>query len=128
MGHSIGGVAACYLAKNRYVDLLISDRNFCDIIRLANNIYCGQLLSSLLSLLLIGKTDNINNFFNKMKNDKINGSKNENKNAINKIIIYSPTDMLILNDSTLKSGVSRYIIKNYIIYKNNKNNAVIRNK
>ncbi len=128
MGHSIGGVAACYLAKNRYVDLLISDRNFCDIIRLANNIYCGQLLSSLLTFFFIGKTDNINNFFNKMKNDKINGSKNENKNAINKIIIYSPTDMLILNDSTLKSGVSRYIIKNYIIYKNNENNAVIKNK
>jgi hypothetical protein len=125
MGHSIGGVAACYLAKNRHVDLLISDRNFCDIKRLTNNFYCGQLLSTLISFLFIGKTDNIYNFITYTNNK--NDLKNENKNVINKIIIYSPSDMLILNDSTVKSGVSRYIIKNYIIYKN-ENNQVIKNK
>ena len=133
MGHSIGGLAACYLAKHRHVDLLISDRNFCDMTRLVNNLYCGQVLSTLIKYLFIGKTDNINNFlnFSNIENDntinngvmKINGDKNN----INRIIIYSPIDMLILNDSTVKSGVSRYIIKKYIIYKN-ENNQIIKNK
>ena len=51
MGHSIGGLAACYLAKHRHVDLLISDRNFCDMTRLVNNLYCGQVLSTLIKYL-----------------------------------------------------------------------------
>ena len=136
MGHSIGGVAACYLAKNRHVDLLISDRNFCDMPRLANNFYCGKCLSTLIKLLFIGKTDNIYNFCsynnestNKNGIDKLNFDKEEgglHNNKINRIIVYSPVDMLILNDSTVKSGVARYIIKNYIIYKNKENNKVIK--
>ena len=136
MGHSIGGVAACYLAKNRYVDLLISDRNFCDMPRLANNFFCGKCLSSLIKFLLIGKTDNIYNFcsFNN-ENQNNNGIVNLNldkdeglnhKTKVNRIIVYSPVDMLILNDSTVKSGVARYIIKNYIIFKNKENNKVIK--
>ena len=136
MGHSIGGVAACYLAKNRHVDLLISDRNFCDMPRLANNFYCGKCLSALIRLLFIGKTDNIKNFcsfnnesLNTNGIDKLNFDGDEeklHKNNINRIIVYSPVDTLILNDSTVKSGVARYIIKNYIIYKNNENNTIIR--
>ena len=135
MGHSIGGIAACYLARNRHVDLLISDRNFCDMTRLVNNFYCGKLLSTLIKYLFIGNTDNINNFFNSnignIQNNGVAKIKNINKednNNFNKIIIYSPLDFLILNDSTVKSGVSRYIIKNYIIYRNNQNNQVIKDK
>ena len=41
-----------------------------------------------------------------------------------KIIIYSPNDFLIINDSSVKSGIARYIIKKYIIYKNNENNQI----
>ena len=135
MGHSIGGVAACYLAKNRRVDLLISDRNFCDISRLANNFYCGKLLSTLIKILFIGNTDNINNFFNSNIGNGNNGvmkiknfDNKEEKSTINKIIIYSPLDVLILNDSTVKSGISRYIIKNYVIYINNENMQTIKDK
>ena len=133
MGHSIGGVAACYLANNRHVDLLISDRNFCDMTRLVNNLYCGKFLSCLIKYLFIGKTDNIINFIKfsnieDMKKDGVIKINNENKNNFNRIIIYSPIDMLILNDSTVKSGVSRYIIKKYIIYKNKENNQIIKNK
>ena len=135
MGHSIGGIAACYLAKNRPVDLLISDRNFCDMTRLVNNFYCGKLLSTLIKLLFIGNTDNINNFFNSnvdnIKNNgisKLKNINNEDKLKINKIIIYSPLDFLIANDSTVKSGVSRYITKNYIIYRNNVNNQIVKDK
>ena len=138
MGHSIGGVAACYLAKNRHVDLLISDRNFCDMPRLANNLYCGKCLSTLIKLLFIGKTDSIYNFCS-FNNENINKNDIANltfdkdegklyKNKINRIIVYSPVDTLILNDSTVKSGVARYIIKNYIIYKNKENNKVIKDQ
>ena len=116
MGHSIGGVPACHLIKHRHIDLLISDRNFCDMTRLVKNFYCGQILSILIKYLFIGKTDNIDNIINNsnMKNTKI--------------IIYSPNDFLIINDSSVKSGIARYIIKKYIIYKNNENNQIIKNK
>ena len=116
MGHSIGGVAAFYLAKNRHVDLLISDRNFCDLPRIVRNWYCGSILNFLVKSLFIGNTDNINNFFN------------SNLTETYKIIIYSPLDALILNDATAKSGISRYILKNYIIYKNRVNSSIIKNK
>ena len=132
MGHSIGGVAACYLAKNREVDLLISDRNFCDITRLVNNLYSGKYLSKIIKFLFLGKTDNIQNFCSFSGNETIIGNNSINLDnklkALNRIIIYAPNDMLILNDSTLKSGVARYIIKNYIIYKNGVNNQIIKGK
>ena len=112
MGHSIGGVPAFYLAKNRNIDLIISDRNFCDLPRLVNNFLCGGILSFLLKCLFIGKTNNLENF------DDINL-----KNTY-KIIFFSPKDALILNDASVKSGISRYIIKNFIIYRNNENRII----
>ena len=130
MGHSIGGVAACYLAKKRHVDLLISDRNFCDMKRLVNNFYCGQLLSFLIKYLFIGKTDNISNFINYGSiGNKNNGimninSFNDDRQKVNRIILYSPIDMLILNDATVKSGVARYFIKTYVFYKDSTNHIV----
>ena len=143
MGHSIGGVAACYLAKKRKIDLLISDRNFCDINHLIRNFYFGKILSFLVSFLLIKGNENISNFMSYLDNNNINDfdennliinsnniKKNEN-NKINRIIIYSPIDTLILNDATVKSGVSRYVIKNYIklITNDDKGNInIIKNK
>ena len=132
MGHSIGGVAACYLAKNRHVDLLISDRNFCDIPRLVNNFLCGNILSTIVKFLCLGKTDNIQNFCgflgNRTKTENSIIKLDDNLKPLNRIIIYAPDDLLIQNDSTLKSGVARYIIKNYIMYKNSVNNQIIKSK
>lgn len=115
MGHSIGGVPAFYLAKNRHIDLIISDRNFCDLPRLVNNLLCGRILSFLIKCLFIGKTNNLENFGNNDLNNTY------------KIIFFSPVDTLILNDASVKSGISRYIIKNYVIYKNNEN-IIIKDK
>ena len=117
MGHSIGGVPAIYLARNRKVDLLISDRNFCQIDRIIYNFTGGIVLNILYKLFVIGDTDNIPNLINS----------NINKD-IYKIIIFSPLDNLILNDASCKSGLTRYIIKNYITYKNPENNQIISNK
>ena len=118
MGHSIGGIAMSYIAKNREVDMIISDRNFCDIPKIVLNFHCGTVLNFLLKLLLIGNTNIIDNI---MEENLEEGLKNKNINNINKIIIYSPLDNLILNDATVKSGIARYFIKNYIFYKNNFN-------
>ena len=143
MGHSIGGVAACYLAKKRKIDLLISDRNFCDLNHLARNFYFGKLLSFFVSFLLIKGTENISNFMSYLDNkidefdenglfeDDSNNIKKNEKNKLNRIIMYSPIDTLILNDATVKSGVSRYVIKNYIkliIHDDNDNIKTIQNK
>ena len=124
MGHSIGGIAMSYIAKNREVDMIISDRNFCDIPKIVLNFHCGTVLNFLLKLLLIGNTNIIDNI---MEENLEEGLKNKNINNINKIIIYSPSDNLILNDATVKSGIARYFIKNYIFYKNN-NNLIIKSK
>jgi hypothetical protein len=124
MGHSIGGIAMSHIAKNRDVDMLISDRNFCDIPKIVLNLHCGTVLNFLLKFLLIGKTNIIDNI---MEQNIEQGLKNKNINNINKIIIYSPSDNLILNDATVKSGIARYFIKNYIFYKNN-NNLIIKSK
>ena len=120
MGHSIGGVAMSYISKNRKVDMVISDRNFCDIPRIAKNLHCGSILNFLVKTLLIGKTNIIEDI---MDENNIN-----NSDKINRIVIYSPTDSLILNDCTVKSGISRYIIKKYIIYRNLENNSTIKSK
>ena len=124
MGHSMGGIATSHVAKNREIDLIISDRNFCDIPRIALNLHCGNVFNFLLKSLFIGKTNVIENIM-----DENNQKTLENKNVsnINKIIIYSPNDDIIVNDCTVKSGLSRYLIKNYIFYKNDKN-LIIKSK
>ena len=124
MGHSMGGIATSHVAKNREIDLIISDRNFCDIPRIALNLHCGNVFNFLLKSLFIGKTNVIENIM-----DENNQKTLENKNVsnINKIIIYSPNDAIIVNDCTAKSGLSRYLIKNYIFYKNDKN-LIIKSK
>ena len=122
MGHSIGGVALSFLEKNRKVDLAISDRNFCDIPHIAKNLHCGNVLSFLLKFLLIGKTYIVDDFMSENYYNENDG------NLINRIVIYSPNDTLILNDCTMKSGIARYVIKNYIMLKDIEKNITVKSK
>jgi hypothetical protein len=124
MGHSIGGVPTSYIAKNRNVDMSILDRSFCDLPRITLNFHCGNILSFLLKFFLIGNTNIIENIMEEQKKNNLN---DQNMNNINKIIVYSPYDHLVANDGTVKSGISRYFIKNYISYKNPEN-IVIKSK
>ena len=110
MGHSIGGLATSHIARNREVDLVISDRNFCDLPKIAKNFHCGNVLSFLLKCLLIGNSNVIDNL--------MDGTEENVLDKINKIIIYSPSDALIVNDAAAKSGIARYVIKKYIFYQN----------
>ena len=121
MGHSIGGVAISHIIKNRKVDLAISDRNFCDLPRIVKNFHCGNVLSFLTKCLLIGNSYIVEDFLSENINYNV-------INEINRLVVYSPSDNLLQNDSSMKSGISRAIIKNYIIYKSPENNAVNKSK
>ena len=46
-GYSIGGVAATHLAVNRKIDVLISDRNFASISKIAYCFPFGKILKFL---------------------------------------------------------------------------------
>ena len=124
MGHSIGGIPTSYIAKNRDVDMIILDRNFCDIPRIALNFHCGNVLNIMLKLFLIGNTNIIEDI---MEEEQLKNFNDKNINKVNKIIVYSSIDHLIVNDCTVKSGISRYFIKNFIFYKNTEN-IIIKSK
>ena len=123
-GYSIGGISATYLAKNRNIDLLISDRNFSSISRISESYLFGTFIKYLCKFILLDKVNNEQNYlFTK------------NKNCC-KIILCDPSDEVVVNNGSVKSSISKYIIKNYIqnsrnenilefIFKNEDNNKFI---
>ena len=101
-GYSIGGCSATFLANKRKLDVLICDRNFTNISEIAKNIpYIGRILYYLANFLNFKYDYNINDFIN---------TKNKH---ICKIVLCDPNDDIIPNCSSLKSGISKYIIKKY---------------
>ncbi len=113
-----------YIAKKRDIDMIISDRNFCDFPRVPLNFHCGGILYFLIKLFFIGNTNVVENIMEENQKKNLN---DKNINNINKIIIYSHEDDLVVNDCSVKSGISRYLIKNYIFYKNS-HNIIIKSK
>ena len=98
-GYSIGGVSAFYLAANRNIDLIISDRNLSSFSEAAYGLKNGIPLWILYNFFLIRSDKAINNYVH---------------SKCSKIIICSPVDELIMCNATLKSGISQYVIQNYI--------------
>lgn len=98
-GYSIGGVSAFYLAENRKIDLIISDRNLSSFSEAAYGLKNGVVLWIIYNFFLIRSDKIINNCINA---------------KCNKIIICSPVDELIMCNATMKTGISQYIIQNYI--------------
>jgi hypothetical protein len=94
------------LSKNRKLDVLIADRNFMNINEIANNISIfGGILSFLAKMLFFKYDYNVEEFIQ---------SKNKN---ICKVVLCDPEDDIIPNSSSLKSGISKYIIRKYCIDK-----------
>ena len=110
-GYSIGGISATYLAKNRNIDLLISDRNFSSVSRIAESYPFGRIIKFLCKFILLDKVYNEQNYL---------FTKNIN---CCKIILCDPSDEVVDNNGSVKSSISKYIIKNYI--KNNKNENIL---
>jgi hypothetical protein len=105
-GYSVGGGSATFLSKNRKLDVLIADRNFMNINEIANNISIfGGILSFLAKMLFFKYDYNVEEFIQ---------SKNKN---ICKVVLCDPEDDIIPNSSSLKSGISKYIIRKYCIDK-----------
>ena len=98
-GYSIGGVAAIHLASVRKVDLLISDRNFASISDAAYGLKYGVVLYLLFKMICVRSDRTMKEFF---------------KAKCPKIVLCSPSDNLIMSNATIKTGISRYIMKNCI--------------
>ena len=101
-GYSVGGGSAIYIADKRNLDALICDRNFSSVGDIVKDLpYIGGVLYYLLKILNFKYDYNVNEFMN---------SKNKN---VCKIILCDPEDEIIPNCASLKSGISKYIIKTY---------------
>ena len=101
-GYSVGGGSAVSLANKRKLDVLICDRNFSNVSEIVKDIpYIGIFLYYLIKFLNFKYDYNINEFMNP-----------ENK-KICKIVLCDPNDEIIPNNASLKSGISKYIIKKY---------------
>lgn len=110
-GYSIGGVSATYLAKNRNIDLLISDRNFSSVSRIAETYPFGSIIKYLCKFFLLDKFNN-----------EINYLYTKNMKCC-KIILCDPCDEVVENNGSVKSSISKYIIRNCI--QNNKNENIL---
>ena len=101
-GFSVGGVAATFLAQQKNIDVCISDRNFSSIADFAKNIpFLGNLLFYLCKSFMYKYDYTVEDYIN-----------TKNKNC-NKIILCDPLDKIIPNNAQIKSGISRFIIKQF---------------
>lgn len=113
-GYSIGGIAATHLARHRHVDLLVSDRNFSNIEYIAKSYQTfGCLAFIIYKLLCMNSTYTIENYMNVL-----------NKKCY-KILLCDPDDSIINNNGSVKSGISRYIIKNHLMGNEKKINNIL---
>ena len=101
-GYSIGGISATYLAKNRNIDLLISDRNFSSVRGIAESYPFGGIMKYCCKFFLLDRINNEQNYL-LTKNIKCC-----------KIILCDPCDEVVDNNGSVKSSISKYIIKNCI--------------
>ena len=100
-GYSIGGIPSMFLASKRKLDILISDRNFADINQIPKTFYCGSCLTKCYNLLCMGNSYTVNNYLNCY-----------NKNCY-KIILCDPNDLIVRNNASIKSEISKFILRNY---------------
>ena len=112
-GYSIGGIPSTYLASKRKLDILISDRNFADVKQIPKTFYCGSFLSKCYNLLCMGNSYTVGNYLNCY-----------NKNCF-KIILCDPNDSIVRNNASIKSEISKYILRNYSEENKNLNNKNI---
>ena len=101
-GYSIGGISATYLAKNRNIDLLISDRNFSSVSGIAESYPFGEIMKYCCKFFLLDRVSNEQNYLF-TKNIKCC-----------KIILCDPCDEVVVNNGSVKSSISKYIINNCI--------------
>lgn len=108
-GYSIGGISATYLARNRNIDLLVSDRNFSTVSRIVESYPLGTFIKYLYKFVLLDRFYNEENYL-------------FTKNAkCCKIILCDPLDEVVDNNGSVKSSISKYIIRNCIVNQKKEN-------
>ena len=109
-GISVGGIPACYLAYSKSdICLLISDRNFGQIDFIAKDYLMGNFLFYFFKIICFPETKIIDNFIN------CKGYK---------IILNDAKDSIVRECGSLKTLVSDYFIRNFLIKKKEKSNEV----
>ena len=107
-GISIGGIPACYLAREeKDIKLLVSDRNFGQIENIAKSCFFGKYLVFLYKLLLIPSSRNVENYLNA---------------KCEKIILNDPCDEIVTEEGSLKTMISEKLCSKYIYLEQNLNN------
>lgn len=104
-GISIGGIPSCYLAKNKKIDLLISDRNFASLDLIANAYSLGNILYYTYKILLFPSSTTIKDYFDA---------------KCYKVIMNDPKDTIVKESASIKTAASRYIVNNYLYLQTNK--------
>ena len=94
-GFSIGGIAACHLANNRSINLLIADRTLGSFQGILDQFYFGKYSFYLSKIFFITLIDNTSNYLSA---------------KCNKIILNDVQDTIILDSISLKSEISKQII------------------
>ena len=110
-GYSIGGFCAIYISHKRYIDCLISDRNFSSVDNVVKgfNIKFNKFIYYLYKLCFFNHNDNLIYSFLNSKNEKCE-----------KIILCDPNDNIINNFGSIKTGISEFLIQNNITGNNSK--------
>ena len=94
-GFSIGGIAACHLANNRNINLLIADRTFSSTREVLEQLYLGKYLIYFGKILFITFVDNTSNY---------------SSAKCNKIMLNDVQDQIIIDNISLKSSFTKHII------------------
>lgn len=94
-GISIGGLAACHVAGKNLVDFCIADRTFSSVDDIVLTFPFGSVLNYLYKSLLLSESNNVDNFLN-CKSPKI--------------ILADPSDTIVKDSSSLKTGIARNVV------------------
>ena len=94
-GFSIGGIAACHLANNREINLLIADRTFGSSKQVLDQFPIGKYIAYLGKILFITLVDNTSNYLS---------------TKCNKIMLNDVQDQIIFDSISLKSSIANNII------------------
>ena len=94
-GFSIGGIAACHLANNRNINLLIADRTFGSSLEILEHFYLNKYIAYLGKILFITYVDNTTNYLSA---------------KCNKIMLNDVQDQIIFDSVSLKTSIAKHII------------------
>ena len=109
-GFSIGGIAACHLANNRNINILIADRTFGSSLEILGNFYLGKYIAYFGKILFITYVDNTSNYLS---------------SKCNKVILNDIQDQVIFDSISLKTSIAKNII--YKIFNETNPELNIRN-